>query len=520
MHDTAGANYEDKEQAIVDGGGASRDENLVKMWLSAIDAASKEEKDYRLDAEKCIDIYRCKEPQESQTYFNILHSNVETIIPAVYNSTPIPDIRRRYNTDDPVGKQVADLLERAISYSLDSYDFDSTMRSVLFDGYVCGRGVARVRYKPYFSRADDGETPNQESAEHADGTEAVEPDESVVHEEVICEYVPWAQFRRGPGRVWDDVPWQAFEHFLSREELQALDEKSAEAVPLDATVGDHGDAAGSDGYQSGERPPKSEIFGRAQVWEIWDKDRRQVLFIAPGYKLRPLKVVDDPLGLTDFFCTPRPVQPLPVPGNLVPVIPYKAYKRLAEELNDITRRIQNLIKQLRVRGVYAGPASGLADLVNADDGELVPAPSFEQFVDGGGIEKAIAWWPVEPTVKALAQLYAQRNEVKQAIYEVTGLSDILRGSTEASETATAQQIKSQWGALRIQRMQADVARFARDLFRIKAEIIATKFSMQQLMMTTGIELPSAQMKQLAQMAAQRLVKKRSSPSSRSRTLRS
>jgi hypothetical protein len=98
------------------------------------------------------------------------------------------------------------------------------------------------------------------------------------------------------------------------------------------------------------------------------------------------------------------------------------------------------------------------------------------------------FWPLEPAVKALAQLYLQRDQIKQTIYEVTGIADILRGQTDPDETLGAQQIKAQWGSLRIQRMQAEVARFARDLFRMKAELIATRFTPQNLEMMTGVRL--------------------------------
>jgi len=489
--ETSSGNFESRKDALEDGGGAPS-ANLVKMWLAALDASTKEEKDWRQDAEKCLKIYRAEEATESQTFFNILHSNTETILPATYNSTPVPDIRRRFNDPGYEAKQVADILERAISYSLDSYDFDGHMRAVLFDSYVAGRGVSRVRYVPYFTGPEErseGESGAPEAEpEHGDGTEPVEPGETVAYEEVVCEYVPWKSFRRGPGRVWDDVAWVAFEHFLSREQLTDMNPTAGALVALDAVVSGHNETQGTDKYVGTDKPPQSEIFGRARVWEIWDKDSKAVLFIAPGWDKEPLQKVDDPLKLQGFFPIPRPVQPLATPGNLVPMTPYKAYIKLAEELNDITMRIRRLVRQLRVRGIYAGPAQSLEGVMSADDGELVPAPGLEAFIDGGGLEKAIAWWPLDPTVNALKQLYEQREQVKQTIYEVTGLSDILRGNTMASETATAQQIKSQWGSLRIQRMQADVARFARDLFRMKAEIISTRFSSQQLMMMTGVQI--------------------------------
>jgi len=92
--------------------------------------------------------------------------------------------------------------------------------------------------------------------------------------------------------------------------------------------------------------------------------------------------------------------------------------------------------------------------------------------------------------------------VKETIYEITGLSDILRGATVASETATAQQIKSQFGSLRIQDRQREVQRFARDLYRLKAEIMAERFEPENLAVMTGIELPTPEQKMAAMQEGQ------------------
>ena len=462
--DEQSASYETKDEAL------KGDPDFVRFWLDAIDASGKEEKDWRDDADNVLKIYRGED--EGETEFNIVYSNVETLLPAIYNSTPVPDVRRRYGDKDKVAKVVADILERSISYSLDSYDFDNTMRNVLFDSAVPGRGVARVRYIPTMS--DDGKT--------------------VTYEEATCEYVPWKHFRHGAARTWEEVPWIAFEHFLSRDQLRRLNEELAEKVQLDCST-------------RGEEAPdtqKSDIFKRARVWEIWDKESQEVIFIATGYAEEALSRQADPLGLTGFYPIPRPIQPISTPGKLCPVTPYTAYRTLAEELNSITLRIRKLVRQIKVKAGYATAGADMDQLAKADDGELVPLQNLEMIAAGGGdINKLLAWWPIEPQVKALAQLYVQREQIKQTIYEVTGISDIVRGQSAASETATAQQIKAQWGSLRIQRLQADVQRFARDLFRLKAEIFATKFDKMRLSKITGVPLlPIEQIQQAQQIAAQ------------------
>jgi hypothetical protein len=401
------------------------------------------------------------------------------MVPALYNSTPIPDVRRRYNDDDPVGREVSEIFERAIAYQIDAYDFDNTMLSCVRDMAITSRGVARVRYVPSFGQ-----------------------DGNVAYEEVTCEYVPWKRYRRGPAQVWDELPWEAFELYPSYSEVEQLlaDEPERDEILREMRFVYSAEPK-KNAEQQGEN--LSKLSARARVWEIWDKDARKVHFISPDFTRRRLTSIDDPLGLTDFFCTPRPLSALIAPDSLVPITLLQVYEKLLEELNIVQRRILKLTGQLRPRGGYAGVSADIQAITEADDGELVPLQSAEMFATtGGGIDKAITWFPLEATTKALEQLVVQRESIKQTIYEVTGLSDIVRGASDPRETLGAQQIKTQWGALRIQRMQTEVARFARDLFRMKAEVMSKKFAPETFWMMTGINYPSQQEKQAAQMQYQ------------------
>lgn len=67
------------------------------------------------------------------------------------------------------------------------------------------------------------------------------------------------------------------------------------------------------------------------------------------------------------------------------------------------------------------------------------------------------------------------------VYQITGLSDIMRGATVASETATAQQLKAQYGGVRVRERQEEMVRIARDLYRIAAEMLAEKVNPEKLL---------------------------------------
>ena len=117
---------------------------------------------------------------------------------------------------------------------------------------------------------------------------------------------------------------------------------------------------------------------------------------------------------------------------------------------------------------------------------MVPVTNWPAFVEKGGLQGAIQFLPLNDVVQSLQSLYAARESCKQIIYETTGISDILRGASVASETATAQQIKSQFASIRLNDMKDDVARFARDLLRMKAEIICSKYQPEIILEVSGI----------------------------------
>jgi len=87
-----------------------------------------------------------------------------------------------------------------------------------------------------------------------------------------------------------------------------------------------------------------------------------------------------------------------------------------------------------------------------------------------------------------------RQDKVMQIYEVLGISDVMRGSSKASETATAQQIKAQFGSTRVQLMQFYIADWISQALRIKAEIICKHWQPETIIRRSNIErTPDAQL---------------------------
>lgn len=467
---------------------------VVRRWLLELKLADKREKDWRDKGVKIWDRYRQKQTRKHS--FNILWSNTETLRPAVYNSLPAPDVRRRYPDADPLGKACSEVLARSLEYGLDTTDFDHQIKSVVLDALLPGRGIARVRYVPSLRQVGVTAAEHDEDEEqHEEGGEALEgQSEEVDWEQAPIEQVAWDKFRMGLGKTWGEVPWISFEHKFTRDQLVDKFGDIGKLIPLD-NVDD-------DDVKAERDEQTAEAFKTAKVYEIWDKEEREVLFIAPGYKESPVQTLDDPLRLTEFWPIPRPLYAIEDSDSLVPTSLYAQYQEQAEELDNVTRRINVLIKGLKMRGIYDATLTELSELMRGEDNDLIPAQNVTALLERGGLEKAIWFMPIEQAARVLQILQLQREATKQVIYEITGISDIIRGTSNAQETATAQQIKSNFGTMRLKKMQAEVSRFIRDLMRMQAEIIGEHFQHETLSTMTGLQFPTMEQKQQAMMQYQ------------------
>ena len=158
---------------------------------------------------------------------------------------------------------------------------------------------------------------------------------------------------------------------------------------------------------------------------------------------------------------------------MIPKAFYEIYAHLAADLDDTSRRISDLTAKIKVRGGYNAANKDIANLLTADDGKLLPVDGVDLM--SGGLQNHIWLVPILEWVNALKELYKSRDQQKNAIYEIIGIADIIRGATNPYETATAQRMKGTVGTGRMTGVKASVANFVRDLMRLKSDIIARNF---------------------------------------------
>ena len=439
--------------------------------------------------------------------FNILWSNVQTLMPALFAKSPKPVVERRYLDRDDVGRTASVILERTLSYELDDGSYLSALKKGVLDRLLPGRGVVWIRYEPKFT-AMPGKT--QEAANEAPiaagmalparagASDAYNPPsqgiqeatsdapiEQVAAESVVVDYIDWRDFLTSPARTWEEVWWVAKRVYMTRKELVDRFGPVGKQVTLDWSPLESSSSA--PGSTQGDAKSK-----RAKVWECWDKQNRKVLWLAESYKEKLLDQKDDPLGLEGFWPVPKPLYATLTNDSLIPVPDYVEYEDQAHELDELTTRITNLVKTIKSCGVYDASVGELKRMFEEGfENELVPCDNMAEFSSKSGANGMGHIWllPIKDMAATLIQLYEARDRTKQVLYEVTGISDIVRGSASqgGAKTATEQRIKGQFASMRLNDMQAEVARFARDTLRIMGEIIAEHFDPMTLFEISGFE---------------------------------
>lgn len=603
-------------------------EGKARRWHAEIDKATKESQEWLTASRRILERYKDMGPGRrgvGQDYtwgmrFNIFWSNVQTLAPSLYASTPQVVVERRWGDDDDVGRVACMMLQRITQYQLEGSDFDTVMRNAVLDHLICGRGTAWVRYEPHFDRSPlnvlgdpmaapmpagvagpgvsgpaplpsspppagpplsggVGQSPPGAAAGPGPGTQLPGPapampgpglpqgmpppgpaggapilggapslrppppappgvpvtppgqvgqgggppdlggfqpppmaalppippgglpvghidaeeglrstgkpfgggvqiaddgegdgdGEFLAFEEVRLDHVHWEDWFSSPARTWAEVRWVARRVYMTQDEGVKRFGAVFKDVELDWLPRDIGETEAMQ--------PENRLFRRAQVFEIWDKPTRRVYWLAHGFYDRLLDEREDPLRLIDFFPCPRPMYATLTTESLIPVPDYQLYRDQAVQIDTLTARIEALAKSIKVTGVYDAAQDGVQRMfAEGVENQLIPVNQWGAFAEQGGLKGCLDLLDIGMLAEVLGKLVEVRAQAKNDLYEVTGISDIIRGTSAAAETATAQQIKAGFGTMRLRARQNEVARFARDLIRITAEVVCEHFN--------------------------------------------
>lgn len=420
----------------------------VERWQKKIVKAEKAYEPYHNLIGEIRKYYRNENKKNKHSLF---WSSIETLKPFLYFKQPRPYVTRKDKTSDPVQSTACQILEKALVWDLEQFDFDSIIKYVRDDFLLSGMGIAEEKYQPEFEDiSENGEIIQVKKAE-----------------KVVTDYIDPINFIADSEKVgiWEKASWVAVKIWMTKQEvIDAFGEEIKDSI-----------------VQPGETDYQTKD---TLVYKVWDIDNKKILWIAKEIKTKFLKESGDKLNIQGFLPIPKPIYATQTNDNLIPVPDYSEIKAILDELDGINHRMKLVMQALKVSGAYDKSFPELYNILNKDI-TLVGLSDFQKLKDAGGIAGVIDFAPIQQYIDSLATLSQRRQELQNQLFEITGVSDIMRGNSDPNETATAVKQKTNFGSLRNQDRQNDMQRFITDLLKIKAEIICEHFSAEFLRSFAG-----------------------------------
>lgn len=474
---------------------------------------------------------------ERPAQLNVFWSIVNTLKPALYAQPPKPEIFRRYPSKDTTARLGSQILERCTRFQVEVSGFDAAVSRAVDDYLVVGQGALWVRYEPKIGveipkirvqelpespapmmgqmpgmppmgmgeemggemempeAPEMGETP-EGYPEAPEGQEQYvdemgqpvdpslvkqddegyyidgEPVETLVDEKCVVDYIHWTDLLFEPARTWAEVRKVARKTHITKKEFK---EKFGEDAYI--TYRNSQEAAQEDAEKEINK-------GRICVYEVWCKDSNKVYWLAEGHN-EILKEDEPYLTFDEFFPCPEPLFATLTTG-LIPRPDICFYQDQQETLNQLCQKAQDIARYIKVLSISSSESPELDNILRKPNGTHIQLSNFQMYLQQGGVKTALEVLSMADHAAILRVLHEAMEQEKQQIYDITGISDIVRGTSRASETLGAQQIKTQYAMSRISERQRKVAKFCRDVVALMAQVIKNHFQSQTMIKMAGV----------------------------------
>lgn len=471
---------------------------MCMYWKSQINAADEENSRWHKRGDSIIKRFRDERDratEEGQKRINSLWAWYSILKPAIYGRCPNAVAERRFLDRDPVGRMSAQILERALRFELETNGFHQGMSRAVSDYLLPGRGQLWVRYEPQIGESASlpqtstmdmtdalGEIAPEEDDEKAEKLE--ETGEQLLRESAPVDFIQWKDFLVLPARArtWQEVQTVGKKIYASKNEcIEFFGKKIGSKIQADPTLSVAERMSNTNTSIFQDQNERKRV-----IYELWNKADCRVYWVSTGYD-ELCKEEEDPLELEGFFPCPEPLSAVMTNDSMIPVPFYIQWQDQAIQLDELTQRISMLSKACKVAGTYDAANRALRRLLDESvENELIPVDQWAMHAEKGGIEGSISFLPIKQVIEAMQTLIEVREKILEDMDRVTGISDVLRGTSDARETLGAQRLKTNSAGTRIDDQRNEVGRFARDVVRLVGEVIAKHFSSQTLIEASGI----------------------------------
>lgn len=452
----------------------------VDEWTEELQLAENFLNDWRKDGNTTVDAYldEGKSDDLKRRYrLNLFHANIQTLMAIMFARMPKVEADRRFaDPSDDDARVASEMLTRILQNDMNDPEdkLMQVLRQALQDRLLPGLGAARVRYNMTEKDApvegveydDANPVPKVKDKEHCD-----------------MVYVHWRDILYSPCRTAGELRWKAYRSYLTKAEMLArFGKEIAEHVPYAS----RGPSLDPEQGKASEFTTH-EKASQAEVWEIWDLTTKCVYWYVKGFD-RFLDKQEDPMQLEGFF----PDAPMMIANvttkKYLPKPDYFLAKDLYDEIHELEGRLGLLTRACKAVGVYPSSAEEIKRLLTEGvENRMIPVENWAVFADKGGLKGQIDYFPVEQIANTITILTVRQQNLIQQLYQVTGMSDIIRGqAATAGVTATEQKIKAQFASTRMQFLQEEFANFASELLNKKVQLIRRYYEPEYILELSNV----------------------------------
>jgi hypothetical protein len=424
-----------------------------KHWRDELTRSADKRERFEKEADLSCNVYSAnKMLDDCERRLSVWWYCVETLLPAYCSSLPKVEAQLRRRAGSKLYQVGARVIERAAQYALDEYfDFRDLGTATARTLILTGQAVHWVRYEAEIgeesyeyalTRRDDGLYTAEGEPYEGEG-EIVSEDGDLVSmresvparkgERAIIDLLHYKDFRESVARSESEVEWRARRAWLSREKAEAMFGKdAAKGLSYDAVPDD---VRGRTDWRLFE--------GKAEVWEIACRESGKIYHVSARGEPALFEVSDPKIEFTDGFpcCV---VSQNVSPDSTVPIGDFTEAKDQILEVERLTTRIHAVTQAVRANFGYDATIGEKVEELLTGDLKGVP---FKGLNSGEKIGDKLDFLPIDQFIKTLQVLVEARRSALAGLYETLKASDIMRGSSNPIETATAQELKSGWSSL-------------------------------------------------------------------------
>lgn len=473
----------------------------AKYWKSQLTLAEARHKEFWDRAKESINCYKAAhEFDDAKRRLNVWWYCVNTLMPAYYSSTPKAEVTLRKRVGGLEYELGAVAIERNTQYALDEhFNFDDVCYNAALQFLLTGRSILWARYDAEIEEEDvefallkdpatgqlldmsgkpfEGEPDEIEEAAGGivSGKMKIEKKDD---ERAFLDLVLYNDFLTSDARNESEIEWKARRAFLDREQAKKLfGDEVAESLSYDSFP-----SALKDDW----RRDRQAYEGKAEVWEIWCKASEKVYWMQANGEKSILQEGEPPVEFEGFWPCVE-INQSTDPDSIIPVSDYVHCKDQILEIERLTSRLHATVQAIRTNGVYDSTLGNEIEKLLQGDLKLIPVQNWPSYKGRGGLTNGVEYHDIGPYVSALQVLQEARQEAMGQLFETLKVSDLLRGASDATKTATANRLENAWSSLGLIVRQNQFAKFVSDAIAKVGTIIAEQFEQSTIFEVADLE---------------------------------